>query len=220
MSNCWHNNNCRVNNQLYKVPILMKRLRRFAILVSIVLGVIGVGCNRNGTSTIKQYTTKISEVQEKLINDGWYIPESIPSGELSKKYGVKSIFGQQDNYFDIKIGSGCDVAIKIVNKANEQCIRYVFVHENTTANIQMIPQGQYYLKLAYGKDWMEYDNGKDIVEGKFTPNVSYDKSVDVFDFGKKNSSSIISYVLQINIEDNCLQNNFKTVSITEAEFMK
>ena len=84
----------------------------------------------------------------------------------------------------------------------------------------MIPQGQYYLKLAYGKDWMEHDNGNGTVEGKFTSNVSYDKSVDVFDFGKKNSSSIISYVLQINIKDSCLQNNFETVSISEAEFMK
>jgi len=220
VSNCWHGNNCHINNQLYNVPILMKRISRFAILASIVLGALEIGCNHNGTSTTKQNTTKISKVQENLINDGWYIPQSIPSGELPKEYGVKSKFGQQDNYFDIKIGSGCDVAIKIVNKANEQCIRYVFVPENTTANIQMIPQGLYYLKLAYGKDWMEYDNGNGIVEGKFTANVSYDKSIDVFDFGKKNSSTIISYVLQINIKDSCLQNNFETVSISEAEFMK
>lgn len=220
MSNYWHNNNCDVYNQLYNVPILMKRISRFAILVSIVLGTIATGCNHNRISTNQQNTSKISEVQENLINDGWYIPKSIPFGELSKEYGVKSKFGQQDNYFDIEIGSGFDVAIKIVNKANEQCIRYVFVPENTTANIQMILQGQYYLKLAYGKDWMEHDNGNGTVEGKFTSNVSYDKSVDVFDFGKKNSSSIISYVLQINIKDSCLQNNFETVSISEAEFMK
>lgn len=32
---------------------------------------------------------------------------------------------------------------------------------------------------------MEHDNGNGTVEGKFTSNVSYDKSVDVFDFGKK-----------------------------------
>ncbi len=198
----------------------MKRISRFTILALIVLGIIETGCNHNQTSAPHQNTTKISEIQKKLINEGWYIPKSIPSGELSKEYGVHSKFGQQDNYFDIKVGFGCDVAIKIVNKANEQCIRYVFVPENTTANIQMIPQGQYYLKLAYGKDWMEYDKGNGIVEGKFTSNVSYDKSVDVFDFGKKNSSSIISYVLQINIKDSCLQNNFETVSISETEFQK
>ena len=84
----------------------------------------------------------------------------------------------------------------------------------------MIPQGQYYLKLAYGKDWMEYDNGDGTIDGKFTSNVSYDKSVDVFDFGKKNSSSVINYVLQINIKESLLQNNFQTVSISESEFRK
>ncbi len=97
-------------------------------LVSIVLGTIATGCNHI-ISTNQQNTSKISEVQENLINDGWYIPKkSIPFGELSKEYGVK-INLIQDNYFDIEIGSGFDVAIKIVNKANQQCIRYVFVPE-------------------------------------------------------------------------------------------
>ena len=84
----------------------------------------------------------------------------------------------------------------------------------------MIPQGKYYLKLAYGKDWMEYDNGDGTISGKFTRNVSYDKSIDIFDFGKKNSSSIVSYVLQINVENSKLQNNFDTVAISEADFME
>ena len=45
-------------------------------------------------------------------------------------------------------------------------------------------------------------------------------SVDIFDFGKKNSSSIVSYVLQINVENSKLQNNFGTVAISEADFME
>ena len=84
----------------------------------------------------------------------------------------------------------------------------------------MIPQGQYYLKLAYGKDWMEYNNGDGTITGKFTKNVSYDKSVDVFDFGKKNSSNIVSYVLQINVVNSQLQNNFGTIEITENAFFQ
>ena len=63
-------------------------------------------------------------------------------------------------------------------------------------------------------------NGDGTIDGKFTSNVSYDKSVDVFDFGKKNSSSVINYVLQINIKESLLQNNFQTVSISESEFRK
>lgn len=219
MSDSWHNNYCRVYNKLYNVPILMKYVSRLVILVSTVFGMAVASCNRGNTSA-NDDTAELTEAQKNLINNGWYIPKSAPSGELPEEYGVKSKFGQQDNYFDIEIGSGCDVAIKIVNITNEQCIRYIFVPEKTTANIQMIPQGQYYLKLAYGKDWMEFDNGNGRMEGKFTSNVSYDKSVDVFDFGKKNSSSIVNYVLQINIKDGHLYNNFKTISISETEFMK
>lgn len=150
----------------------------------IVLSILETGCSNSSTST-KNRMQQDSQKSRGSYGKGWYIPKSAPVGELSSKYGVKSKFGQQDNYFDIEIGDGCDVAIKIVNQTNDQCIRYVFIPANTTANIQMIPQGQYYLKLAYGKDWMEYDNGDGTIDGKFTSNVSYDKSVDVFDFGKR-----------------------------------
>ena len=76
------------------------------------------------------------------------------------------------------------------------------------------------MQLAYGKDWMEYDNGDGTIVGKFTKNVSYDRSVDVFDFGKKNSSNIVSYLLQINVVGSNLQNNFGTIEISENDFMK
>ena len=50
----------------------MKRISRFAILVSIVLGTIATGCNHNRISTNQQNTSKISEVQENLINAELY----------------------------------------------------------------------------------------------------------------------------------------------------
>lgn len=186
--------------------------------MSILLSV--VGCSGNTGHDNTSDTNALSPQQEALVADGWYIPKTTPAGELSKEYGIKDKYGQQDNYFDIQIGNGCDVAVKIVDAVTDKCIRYVFVLENSTENIQMIPQGKYYLKLAYGKDWMEYDNGDGTISGKFTRNVSYDKSVDIFDFGKKNSSSIVSYVLQINVENSKLQNNFGTVAISEADFME
>lgn len=83
------------------------------------------------------------------------------------------------------MGNGCYVAIKIMNKTTDECICYVYVPESSTVNIQMIPQGECYLKLAYGKGWMEYENVDGTVVGKFTDNISYEKSVDTFDFGAK-----------------------------------
>ncbi|WP_289773184.1 hypothetical protein [uncultured Duncaniella sp.] len=197
---------------------ISKSIVKFFVPVSILLSV--VGCSGNTGHDNTSDTNALSPQQEALVADGWYIPKTTPAGELSKEYGIKDKYGQQDNYFDIQIGNGCDVAVKIVDAVTDKCIRYVFVLENSTENIQMIPQGKYYLKLAYGKDWMEYDNGDGTISGKFTRNVSYDKSVDIFDFGKKNSSSIVSYVLQINVENSKLQNNFGTVAISEADFME
>lgn len=195
----------------------LKILRTFAIIITL-LSVIG--CNGRRFQENNSDAIELNSLQEKLIGDGWYLPKTIPEGELSKEYGVKSKFGQQDNYFDIEIGNGCDVAVKIVDASTDKCIRYVLVPENSSVNVQMIPQGKYYLKLAYGKDWMEYDNGDGTLVGKFTKNVSYDRSVDVFDFGKKNSSNIVSYVLQINIKNTELQNNFGTIEITEEDFLQ
>ena len=195
-----------------------KSIVKIFVPISILLFV--VGCSGNTGRENTSDTNALSPQQETLVADGWYIPKTTPAGESSNEYGIKNKYGQQDNYFDIQIGNGCDVAVKIVDAVTDKCIRYVFVSENTMENIQMIPQGKYYLKLAYGKDWMEYDNGDGTLSGKFTSNVSYDRSVDVFDFGKKNSSNIVSYLLQINVVNSELQNNFGTVEISEEDFMK
>ena len=197
----------------------MKTFKILLSLLVIFVSVITGGCTNN-VSNNQSDTITLSDSQNNLISEGWYIPKIKPSGELPKEYGVKSKFGQQDNYFDIEIGEGCDVAIKIMDVATDKCIRYVFVPENSSANIQMIPQGKYYLKLAYGKDWMECDNGDGTLNAKFTSNVTYDRSTDIFDFGKKNSSNVVNYLLQINVVDSELQNSFGTIEISESEFMK
>ena len=197
-------------------------MKTYKILLSLLVVFVSItisGC-ANYASNHQSESITLSDSQNNLISEGWYIPKIKPSGELPKEYGVKSKFGQQDNYFDIEIGEGCDVAIKIMDVATDKCIRYVFVPENSSANIQMIPQGKYYLKLAYGKDWMECDNGDGTLNAKFTSNVTYDRSTDIFDFGKKNSSNVVNYLLQINVVDSELQNSFGTIEISESEFMK
>lgn len=155
--------------------------------------------------------------QQKLLDAGWTVVT--PTEDLTEEYGIQPIYGIQDNYFDIAMGSGCNVAVKIMDLRTNKCIRYVYVAENSTTTVQEIPQGVYYLKLAYGYDWMEYekDNGK---IGKFTRNVSYERSQDTFDFGVKNSRDEVNYRLEINVVDSKLENNFLATPINEEEFMK
>ena len=156
-------------------------------------------------------------VQQKLSDAGW--TWETPDEDLTENYGINPKYGIQDNYFDISMGSGCNVAVKIMDCATDKCIRYVYVAENTTTTVQEIPQGVYYLKLAYGYDWMELETDS-VKQGKFTRNVSYERSQDTFDFGIKNSRDEINYRLEINVIYSKLENNFLTTPINEEEFMK
>ena len=174
-----------------------------------------ISCHNKGNQD--KNITEPTQSQQKLLDAGWII--KTPSEDLTEDYGIKPIYGIQDNYFDIVMGSGCNVAVKIMDLRTDKCIRYVYVAENTTTTVQEIPQGVYYLKLAYGYDWMEIKtkNGK---HGKFTRNISYERSQETFDFGAKNSRKEINYRLEINAVDSKLKNNFLTFSINEDEFMR
>lgn len=154
--------------------------------------------------------------QEALLQQGW-TAGPVENGDLSEKYGYEPKFGLQDNYFDITMGEGSSVAVKIMDVETDRCIRFVFVNENSTATVSQIPQGKYYLKLAYGRDWMQHDTDS-VTVGKFTTHVFYEKSRNVFDFGQKNSLREVNYELKINVRNASAENNFSTEPISESEF--
>ena len=189
-------------------------MKKTAILFFATL--IVVGCN-NTAGTVQQ-AHENSEYQEKLMRDGWTY-EDLSDSELGEEYGVKPVYGIQDNYFDITMGEGYSVAVKIVDAQSNKCIRYAVVPENSTTTVTQIPQGKYYLKLAYGKDWMELETDS-ITIGKFTRNAFYEKSREIYDFGKKNSPQEVNYDLRINVREKTGMNNFETTPISEEEFLK
>lgn len=158
----------------------------------------------------------VTPMQEYLKLQGWefYNPDG---GQFEESMGVKPIYGLQDNYFDIAVGQGFSVAIKIVSLEEHKCIRYVFVPEGQTVTVNEIPQGKYYLKLAYGNDWMIKNEGNHTL-GRFSKNAFYAKSTNIFDFGMKNSTRIVNYKLEINVVNGSAKNNFQTVVINETEF--
>ena len=191
----------------------MKIFYLFIVGIVVVLS----SCN-NRTSSVKVDEVGNNLLQENLIKEGWEF-ETPQGGELGDEYGVKPIYGVHDNYFDITIGEGCSVAIKIMDVTSGKCIRYVYVPENETVTVTEIPQGQYFLKLAYGKDWMENDTDS-ITQGKFTKKAFFEKSTESYNFGKKNTGDFVNYSLKINVVDETTENNFTTVSISEDEFNK
>ena len=158
----------------------------------------------------------VTPQQETLMSKGWK-QEAPEGGDFDETMGIKPVYGLQDNYFDITIGQGFCVAVKIMSLKEHKCIRYLYVPENQTVTVNEIPQGKYYLKLAYGNDWM-IKKEKNRTLGKFTKNVFYEKSTNIFDFGMKNSMQIVNYELKINVVDGSAKNNFQTIAINETEF--
>lgn len=154
--------------------------------------------------------------QQELLDQGWTL-KAAQGEDISTSYGITPTYGQQDNYFDIKVGDGYSVAVKIINSQTNQCIRYVFVPEGTTFTVNYIPQGLYYLKLACGKDWMEHADGQRTM-GQFTRDVFYEKSNTSYDFGAKNSQDFVNYILEINVKDGQAKNQVHTTTITAEEF--
>ena len=169
----------------------MKIFYLFVVGIFVVLA----SCN-NKTRSVKVDEVGNNSLQENLIKEGWEF-ESPQGGELGDEYGVKPIYGVHDNYFDITIGEGCSVAIKIMDVTSGKCIRYVYVPENETVTVTEIPQGQYFLKLAYGKDWMIH-NADSVTYGKFTKKAFFEKSTESYNFGKKNTGDFVNYSLKIN----------------------
>lgn len=165
----------------------------------------------------KEETRQPTAQQQALTDEGW---EAVtPEDDISERYGLKPVYGIQDNYFDITIGKGCAVAVKIIDLATDRCIRYAYVPEGGTSTVQEIPQGTYYLKLAYGRDWMELATDSCAI-GKFTRDVSYERSDDTFDFGRKNQQQAVCCQLFINVKNVRACNSFRTSPISEEEFMR
>lgn len=176
-----------------------------------------LACSNKNQQTSRHIEETNSEQQE-LETKGWQY-ETPNSGDFDESYGVKPNKGLQDNYFDITVGKGYNVAIKIMDVTNKHCIRYVYIPEGQTVTVSEIPQGQYYIKLAYGNDWMSLQTDS-IKIGKFTTDAFYEQSVNIYNFGSKNSTDLINYELKINVVKGNTDNNFETQPIREQEFLK
>jgi hypothetical protein len=140
-----------------------------------------------------------------------------------------------DNYLRIKVGSGTDVVVKLMKKniySEDECIRIVYVRSRDIYEIKNIPEGQYYLKIAYGTDYRKkiIDN---ICYVKFINNAQYEKGIEILDFNLiKKPNQIIgnreyeswdvpSFELSLDvIVTNKMFETFKANDISEAEFNK
>ena len=146
--------------------------------------------------------------------------ETISNGVMPSCYNFKPLKSSIDNKLEVSVGSGTDVAIKVMDQRTEKCIRYVFINSGSTYSIRNIPEGVYYLKIAYGKKWVSrVVDGR--CEGKFQSNPLYEKGLDLLDFNIVDfgdSYSIPSYRLQLDVISSSVTNSFTSTNISETDF--
>ncbi|WP_313580605.1 hypothetical protein [Chishuiella sp.] len=171
------------------------------------------------SSTITKEIVPEKNPKEILEEQGWKSTE-INNGQMSSCYNFKQKKGKVDNSLKITVGNGTDVVIKLMDVNTNKCIRYVFINRNTTYSIRNIPEGQYYLKIAYGKNWYsKTENGKCI--GKFIENAIYEKGKDKIDFNIIHSYDgyqIPSYELELDVISSDIVNSFNSTTISEESF--
>jgi tetratricopeptide (TPR) repeat protein len=139
-----------------------------------------------------------------------------------------------DNFLNINVGSNTDVVVKLMRIDNfvDECIRIVYVRGGESFKIKNIPEGKYYLKIAYGKDYRsKIINNQCYV--KFIKNAQYEKGKETLNFynirepdskiGDKiyKNWSIPSFELSLDVAlTNSKQFGDDSKNISEIEFNK
>ena len=156
---------------------------------------------------------------------GEYISGNTPSCfKFTPKYDYSL-----DNELEIKVGNNTNVAIKLINSHSNKCIRYIYIAAGEKYSIRNIPQGKYYLKIAYGKEWKEtYLAGK--CRAKFTVNPLYKRGKEILDYNKistgtkiedgkeYNTYELPSFQLSLDVITTNETDKFQTDEIEENDF--
>jgi len=158
-------------------------------------------------------------LKEKLFEEGWE-RQTISNGIMPDCFNYKPAYGDLDNELVVSVGRGTDVAIKLMSLSGGKCVRYVYINSGNTYRIKNIPEGRYYLKIAYGRDWISKLDGRRCL-GRFLNNALYERGEDILDFYKKTTSdgySIPSYSLRLDVISGSTDNAFNSSGISEGDF--
>lgn len=156
-------------------------------------------------------------------DDGWE-EVSYNTGEKpvcissAEKFDYKT-----DNFLRILIGRNTNVIVKVHNFSNDECIRCVFINAGESFDIKYIPEGIYYLKIAFGNFWMQKNTAGQKCEGRFQQEVYYKKGEKLLDFNTVKTETgvkIPNFELKLEIYKKNKKNEYKSSQITEEEFFR
>lgn len=128
-----------------------------------------------------------------------------------------------DNFLRISVGSGGNVVVKLHDYFSDVCIRCIYVSAGDTYEIRNIPEGKYYVKIAFGKKWSVRITDNNSCESKFRKNAAYKEGEDILDYNiiyTGNGYQIPSYEIRLDMTTSKKKNAFDTKGISEEEFFR
>lgn len=189
--------------------------------------VVVLDTNANGWWNVEYNGTQgfvVSQFLKKRSNDGW-LPATYQTGDDLNCDSAKPLIDKNlDNHLKISVNSNSDVVVKLmqINKTADISVRTAFIESGDVLVMKNIPEGKYYLKIAYGNDWREKKVGKKCT-GRFIENAVYEIGKERLSFKLVQLSSrldIPSYSLSLGGKAKQADATFTTTHITEAEFNK
>lgn len=167
----------------------------------------------------------ISQFLKKRSNEGW-ISRQYQTGDTPQCDTNSATYDTNlDNHLKVTVNSYSDVVLKVmkISKEGDVCIRTVYIESGDFLLIKNIPEGKYYLKIAYGTDWREKKVGGDCV-GRFVENAQYELGKErlnykVIQLGDR--LDVPSYSLSLGMKSKPgVDATFNTNQISESEFNK
>lgn len=168
----------------------------------------------NNNPASESYSTESEPVYTKVL---------VQNGNISDCLGISPKY---DNSIKTKLiisAELTDVAVKLFDYETDRCIRFVFINDGATYTVKNIPEGKYYLKIAYGNDW-SVKEGDPICKGRFTSHASFKKDSDTYDFNIKRyangNTSTPYYTLKL-YRTYSSENSYTSstgISISETDF--
>lgn len=128
-----------------------------------------------------------------------------------------------DNFLRISVGSGANIVIKLHDYLTDACIRCVYVSAGDTYDMRNIPEGKYYVKIAFGKKWSVRKTDSYSCEAKFKKNAAYKEGEDILDYYLRyydNGYQVPSYEIRLDMKTSKKKNAFDTKGISEDEFYR
>lgn len=215
---------------------------------------------RSGAGTEFEIITQLSmgdvvTVIEKYNKDWWYVDFEETQGYISSSLLKKDPYSdwqkksyetgttpdceniiprfdyKLDNYLKVDVNKTTDVIVKLMKIGiNDECIRIFYVRGGEYFETKNIPEGEYYLKIAYGRDIRQkIDNNQCYI--KFMKNAIYQIGTETFDFNKVKLPNkrignniyenwdIPSYEISLGVTIT-KGTSFNTNTISETEFNK